>query len=171
MVAAKTGVRKSTRPKGELAAPYLEHLIFTKCSSERIAGANGIPSDFDPKGALLELTVAPSCTPTTSKRSRGVRAAIALNLEAKAVSGEDGAEFYSGDVRAVGFFVCDPSMKADDIKNEALTGSGYFDAAFSVVHAIASRELERQIELTGIPAPVIPMSKGHAEVTAMKNKP
>lgn len=129
-----------------------------------------VPSDFDPKGALLELTVTPSCTSASNKRPRGVRAAVALNLEAKAVSGEDGEEFYSGDVRAVGFFVCDPTMDAKDIEKEANERGSYFEAAFSVVHAIASRELERQIELTGIPAPLIPMSRGHGEVAAAKNK-
>lgn len=171
---AETKIAKRTartRVKTQLKAPFLDYLIFTKCSSERTAGADGVPSPFSPKGSFLELTASPRCAAVEDAQTKLVRAALSLGLEAKASSGEEEAVFYSGEVRAVGFFICDPSMTATDIEKAATDKNSYFAAAFEVVHAIASRELERQIELTGIPAPLIPMSGNIAENDERRKKP
>lgn len=153
------------KPKGTPApgatrkrkAPILDFLVFTKCSSERVTNEDGMISLFDPKGAAMRLTATPSCDAVQNSDSGDLRAAISIRLEAEATNGEEGNVFYSGEVRALGFFICDPSMDEEAIEAETKENGSYFDGAFSVVHAIASRELERLVEITGIPAPAIPM--------------
>lgn len=159
MTAPKKQAMKTVKTKSKLKAPLLDYLIFTKCSSERTVDSEGAPEPFDPNGAVLKLTVSSSCTAVADEDTNSLRAAFSLELEAKATSGEDSTVFYSGEVHAMGYFVCDPTMGAGDIQSEATAKSGYFDSAYNVVHAISSRELERLIELTGIPAPIIPMSQ------------
>lgn len=153
--AAKKAIKRSTAKKKIVNQPLLQRLYFTKLHSSRPIDDVGMPLPIDVSHASMAITISVGCNFPTED---GSTVALSLNIDAKAASEDTDDIFYLAEVHAIGLFELAPTVTLNELKEIAKDNLSYFHPSFSTVYAVAALELERLIEKSGLPSPIIPMS-------------